>query len=123
MIDFGILTWLFIKAEMRKRIPRDEWELWVRPARLLHISESAQLGSGRTLPCFIVALPRNGKAVFKFNGRRKLISKMCNDAGYEFCPTIEPDEYQNSRVAEIRGAQFHYLDPEPYPLPTIRSAA
>jgi hypothetical protein len=123
LIDFGILTWLFIKAELKKRMTRAEWDLAIRPVRLLHISESVQIGAGRTLPCFVVALPRNGKAVFKFNGRRKLVKKMCLDAGYDFIATIEPNDYEQHRLEEIRGAQFHYLDPEPFPLPGPRIAA
>jgi hypothetical protein len=122
LIDFGILTWLFIKAELKKRVTRAEWDLAIRPVRLLHIAEASPAISG-DLPCFVVALPRNGKAVFKFNGRRKLVAKMCLDAGYFLVTTIEPNDYERDRVEEIRGAQFRYLDPEPFPLPLPRIVA
>lgn len=109
----AVTTWLFIKQELRKRLPADEWKLWVFPARLLHVSPANPRMAGCALDTLIIALPRSGRAVWKCNGRKNLVRHICLQSQYHIFFTMMPDDYDQARAIEGRGRPFTFLDPDP----------
>ncbi|HEX3091608.1 MAG TPA: hypothetical protein VHW72_03230 [Candidatus Angelobacter sp.] len=109
----AIATWLALKDVLRTKLPVDEWELWVFPARLLAVSPACPGMSGCALDTLIVALPRNGRAVWKANMRKDLVRRICLNANYHIFFVMAPADYEQARAIERRGEPFTFLDPEP----------
>lgn len=109
----AVTTWLFIKHELRKRLPAEEWKLWVFPARLLHVSPAKPWMSGCALDTLIIALPRSGRAVWKCQGRKNLVRHICLQLQYHIFFTMMPDDYDQARIVERGELPFEFLDPDP----------
>jgi hypothetical protein len=62
----AVATWLSIKQKLRRRMPADEWKLWVLPARLLYVAPANPLWVSRgDRDTLVIALPRSGRAIYK----------------------------------------------------------
>ena len=86
----AIATWLEIKEKMRRRMSAAEWDLAIRPARLWRAVGDA----------LIVALPANGRAIYKFLGYRPTLQHYALQAGFGVCVTVDDGTIQ-------------FLEPEP----------
>lgn len=110
----AISAWLLIKNELRRRMPADEWKLWVFPARLLSVAPAnpqwVARGDRDTL---VIALPRSGRAIYKARGREALVRTMCGKAGFNHFFTVAPDDYDAMRLKERFSRTFTFLDPDP----------
>ena len=100
----AIATWLEIKAKLRRRMPAAEWDLAIRPARLLRVL------CGKWL---LVSVPPNGRVIYKFLGYRPLMMQYAYELGFGLVSTVHPDEWQRRRVREVAGWEPMFLDPEP----------
>lgn len=113
-IDAAVTTWLGIKQELRKRMPADEWKLWVSPTRLLSVAPANPLWVARgDRDTLVIALPRSGRAIFKARGREALVRTMCGKAGFNHFFTVAPDDYDVMRLKERFSRTFTFLDPDP----------
>jgi hypothetical protein len=121
MLERGIATFLALKDVLRTKLPAEEWNLWVFPLRLLYVSPADPRMSGCAFDTLIIALPRNGRAVWKANMRKDLVRRICLNANYHVFYVMAPDEYEQHRAIERRGEPFTFLDPDP-PLSGSRPA-
>lgn len=98
-------AWIAIKTVLLQQLGRREWDLWIRHARLMKASPA----SGRYAAGMLVAMPRNGKAIFgamRFylggtseRPRAGKLKAIAQRLGYDLCLCVAPD-------AEV-GKLFH----------------
>lgn len=86
-----LATWLKIKELLRPRIPADEFRLWLMPAQLMKVM------GGDTL---LIALPRNGKAVYKAMARKKMLQTAAERNGFGLTYCMFPEEWEIERMQE-----------------------
>jgi hypothetical protein len=115
MEERGIATWLALKDVLRTKLSMEEWELWVFPARLLAISPADPRLAGCALDTLVIALPRNGRAVWKAQARKDLVRRICLRSNYHVIFVMAPADYELERLEERLGRPFQFLDPETKP--------
>lgn len=83
--------WLLIKDELHSELEAGEWELWVRPARLLR-------PMGKTLQ---IALPPNGRIMTLAKKNQNLLNSSALRHGWEgIALTRYPDDYELEQLRE-----------------------
>jgi hypothetical protein len=112
MNERGIATWLALKDVLRTKLSIEEWELWVFPARLLAVSPADPSLAGCALDTLVIALPRNGRAVWKAQARKDLVRRICLRSNYHVIFVMAPADYELERLEERLGRPFQFLDPE-----------
>jgi hypothetical protein len=86
----ALKAWLWIKTELQKQLPEQEWRLWVRPAYLLKVL------SGSTL---LVALPPSGRIIEAAQIRAPdVLAVIARECGYVVKFTRYPDGYDRERL-------------------------
>jgi hypothetical protein len=86
-----ISAWLSIKAELKNRLPAEEWDLWVRPLYLLKARPSDQF--------VLFALPANNRMAEAARANRAILIEMLAPHGYRACGfQFYPDDYQLGRM-------------------------
>jgi hypothetical protein len=113
MSERGIATFLALKDVLRTKLPFDEWELWVFPARLLAVSPADPRMAGCDLDTLVMALPRNGRAAWKAQARKDLVRSICLRANYHIIFVMAPADYEMERLTERLGRTVEFLDPVP----------
>jgi hypothetical protein len=92
--------WLSIKEKLKTKLPSEEWDLWVRPARLLKIVSGS---------CLLIAVPPNRRIMQAAKARAKLLNELARSLGagyHELGITKYPDDYQLERAAEMYPEQW-----------------
>ncbi|HWY55737.1 MAG TPA: helix-turn-helix domain-containing protein [Terriglobales bacterium] len=70
----ALKQWLSIKERLKTELPQAEWELWVRPARLL----KALAGQ-----CLLIALPPSDRIAKAAAARKAQLQALAREAGYK----------------------------------------
>ncbi len=108
-------AWLAIKEMLRGELTPEEWDLWVRPARLLRTM------GGNTLQ---IGLPRSGAIQTAAVRRKQLLSEIAARAGLRAVLTPYPDDWQLKQlqdrfgIASVRKLKSSKADPESTPTAT-----
>jgi hypothetical protein len=87
-------VWLKIKEELKTKMHSAEWELWVRPARLLRVM------SGNVM---MIAFPPSGNIMRAAVERKKLLWEVADKYGYDTVQTVYPDDWQREELKERFG--------------------
>ena len=82
----ALKRWLSCKEELRTHISAEEWDLWVRPARLLALMANE---------AYLIAVPPAHRIMTAAKQRQTLLSQLL---GSQACLTPYPDEYQRNRL-------------------------
>jgi hypothetical protein len=90
-------AWLAIKELLRSELDPGEWELWVRPARLLWVMD------GKTM---LIALPPGGAIEAAAVARKPLLNELAGRAGLRAVLTRYPDEWQREQLKERFGIEL-----------------
>jgi hypothetical protein len=93
----GLPAWLAIKELLRNELTPSEWELWVRPARLLRVMDCKTM---------LIALPPNGRIQAAAVARRQLLNELAGRAGFRAVLTTYPDEWQHEQLKERFGIEL-----------------
>lgn len=93
----ALATWLEIKKTLRNRLGKQQWDLWIREARLLWL-----LG-GELL---LIAVPRSGRKIYAAQGHLKTMRHLAADHDLALSLTVYPDDYDWIRLIE----RTPYLD-------------
>ncbi|HKW76872.1 MAG TPA: hypothetical protein VJN64_15180, partial [Terriglobales bacterium] len=101
----ALAAWLEMKQVLRRRLGKQQWELWLKEARLLWF-----LG-GRFM---LIALPRSGRKIYAAQGHKRTLQRLAAKRDLSLSYTVYPDEYDWMRLQE-RGAdreRLKFLEPE-----------
>jgi len=88
--------WISIKAALRNHLPAAEWDLWVRPARLLR-----HMGG-----CLLIALPPADKILTAMVSRKKLVNQVAVTFGRHLLFTRYPDDCEVDKIKDRFGIDF-----------------
>jgi hypothetical protein len=92
----ALTAWLTLKDHLRRRMTAAEWDLCIRPARLLDVL-------GRS--AMLIALPRNGQICFKYRARQEMIrnklASLYGVCGIQMVATNDPSEFERARIVEM----------------------
>jgi hypothetical protein len=82
---------LAIKEQLRNELTPEEWNLWVRPARLVQVMDQ---GKG-----LLIAVPPVGKVIAAATARRPLLQEIGARSGiHGIGVTVYPDEWQREEI-------------------------
>jgi hypothetical protein len=90
-------TLLAIKEKLKQTLSDKEWNLWVRPARLLRVMDRN---------CFLVAVPPNGAIMAAAAPRKQLLHDHAAAHGYRAVLTPYPDDWQKAQVKDKFGIEM-----------------
>lgn len=82
----ALKKWLSCKEELRGHLSVEEWDLWVRPARLLALMANE---------AYLIAIPPAHRIMIAAKQRQQLLSQLL---GAQACLAPYPDEYQRNRL-------------------------
>ncbi len=85
-----------MKEVLRTELDPEEWELWVRPARLLRAMDS------RTM---LIAVPPNGAITDAAVKRKQLLNEIAGRAGFGVALTHYPDDWEREQLKERFGIE------------------
>ena len=69
----ALTCWLAVKSDLEKQLPRNEWNLWVRPALLLKVMSGGVL---------LIALPPNRQIIDAAKARTYALKDLVQSRGY-----------------------------------------
>jgi len=96
-----VQLWLTIKEKLKNKISLEEWNLWVRPARLL------QVMSDRV---FLIALPPGGKLLSTARERKQLLNNVATESGAGGAvQTVYPDEWMVGELKKRGGWDLEWI--------------
>lgn len=84
----ALKKWLWCKEELRRHLSAEEWDLWVRPARLLALMANE---------AYLIAVPPAHRIMTIAKQRQPLLSQLL---GAQACLTPYPDEYQRNGACQ-----------------------
>jgi hypothetical protein len=96
-----VRLWLAIKVKLKSKISLEEWNLWVRPAKLLHVMP------GRV---FLIALPPGGKVLATARERKQLLNNVATESGAGGAvQTVYPDEWTVGELKKRGGWDLEWI--------------
>lgn len=87
----GLKIWLRVKEQLKAELPRDEWDLWVRPCYLLRELDHKHM---------LLSLPPNNKVIVAYKKREKWLRAKLHEHGYSCSATRYPDLFELERIRE-----------------------
>ena len=91
----ALKDWFSIKEKLKTQLSAEEWNLWVRPARLLKVVSGS---------CMLIAVPASNPIMLAAKGRQEMLHGLARSLGagyHEVGITRYPDDYQLERAAEL----------------------
>lgn len=93
-----VQNWLAIKETMRTKLSPEDWELWVRPARLIRV-----LAGGTRDACLVVVVPPNGRIKSAALRDREALRLVAGQLGYGVLLSTYPDEWEREEIKRRHG--------------------
>lgn len=93
VVQKALSAWFAVKNGLRSEMPRESWNLWVRPAELLNVFD------GRYL---LLSLPPNNCILEAATAGKILLHSALQKRGYDLAGfTVYPDQWTRNRVASL----------------------
>lgn len=90
-LNARIRTWLTVKAQLKTKLPIEEWNLWLRPAFLLRVMDQGRF--------FLLSLPANDRIMKTATANKTILIEILQSHGCTGCSfTRYPDEYELERL-------------------------
>ena len=93
----AVKIWLAVKENLRVQLSADEWNLWVRPMRMLKVMDQRHL---------LLALPPNNAIMAAAVRRKPMLAAELAQYGFTFGISKYPDEYDRIQLTEKFGWEF-----------------
>jgi len=88
----ALRVWLALKEWLRNELSSEEWNLWVRPTRLLKVMDQRFL---------LLAMPPSSAIIRAASERKQMLRAKLAEHGYFFGFTKYPDDSERDRLREL----------------------
>lgn len=102
-------AWQAIKDQLRRKLEKKEWEMWIRHARLTSYSEA----KGPYRAAILITMPRKGNVLYGAMRHLNAIRRLAGKKNLDIMLTVEPAAWQVEQWRIQKNFVVTYLEPPP----------
>jgi hypothetical protein len=102
-------AWIAIKSVLRTKLGEDEYDMWIRHARLMRYAPPKL----KYRAALLVMMPRKDRAIIGAMRHTNKIKKLGRKLKFEIAIGIQPSDDHAERWRKENGRDLTYLEPAP----------